>query len=296
MPNPHPRKSIFGKIAAISFSQDKLQIHVYCPVYKEWIKDVVKSRSDSMHSVCFIVNHTLFSFSTMIKEFDLSADLWKNFTWFRVARFDFAYALLNHDLFIIGGRKHRIEGVVQKLNLSTKEWTPVANLNTEREHASALAFNESVYVFGGRTNDMILQSVEIYCPIGNTWSFASPMIVPRMMPEVVKCGGKVFVFGGFQGIDIRLFVTTVEVYDPEQDMWQVCGDIGEETRTYSISVTVFNDEIYYVLNNEHDCQFGIFDCESGGANIITFVEKVIDRDHLDLAYCTIHGVAPLVSE
>lgn len=232
----------------------------------------------------------------MIKEFDLSADLWKNFTWFRVARFDFAYALLNHDLFIIGGRKHRIEGVVQKLNLSTKEWTPVANLNTEREHASALAFNESVYVFGGRTNDMILQSVEIYCPIGNTWSFASPMIVPRMMPEVVKCGGKVFVFGGFQGIDIRLFVTTVEVYDPEQDMWQVCGDIGEETRTYSISVTVFNDEIYYVLNNEHDCQFGIFDCESGGANIITFVEKMIDRDHLDLAYCTIHGVAPLVSE
>lgn len=294
---PHPRKTIFGKIAAISFAQERLQIHVYCPVYKSWIRDVVKSRSDSMHTACFIIKHTLFSFATMIKEFHLGSDSWKNFTWFRVARFDFAYALLGHELFIIGGRKHRIESVVQKLNMTTKEWTPVANLNTEREHAAALSLDGRVYVFGGRTNDMILQSVEVYAPEKNCWSaLDSDMAVPRMMPEVVKCGDKVYVFGGFQGIDIRLFVTIVECYDPEKDCWEICGEIGEETQTYSISVTVFDDAIYYVLNNEHDCQFGTFDCATGEANIITFVEKVIDRDSLDLAYCTIHGVEAYSAE
>lgn len=112
-----------------------------------------------------------------------------------------------------------------------------------------------------------------------------------MMPEVVKCSGKVYVFGGFQGIDIRLFVTTVEVYDSEKDCWTVCGEIGDETKTYSISVTVQNDVIFYLLNNEHDCQFGTFNGETGEASIITFVEKVMDRDQLDLSYCTIHAVA-----
>lgn len=296
IPPPHPRKTIFGKIAAISFYQEKLQIHVYCPVYKEWIKDVVKISSGSMHSVCFIINHTLFSFATMIKEFDLAAGSWKNFTWFRVARSDFAYALQGDELFIIGGRKHRIEAVVQKLNIITKEWTLVASLNQEREHAAALAKDGLIYVFGGRTDDMILPSVEVYAE--NSWRFTSPMLIPRMMPEVVQCAssGRIFVFGGFQGIDIRLFVTSVEVYDPAEDTWRICGEIGEETKTYSISVTVFNGEIYYVLNNERDCQFGTFDCESGETNIITFVEKVIDRDNLDLAYSTIHAVMPLVFE
>lgn len=85
-------------------------------------------------------------------------------------------------------------------------------------------------------------------------------------------------------------MTSVECYDPKKDTWEICGEIGEETKTYSISVTVFNEEIYYVLNNEHDCQFGTFDGDSGESTIITFVEKVIDRDHLDLSYCTIHGV------
>lgn len=230
----------------------------------------------------------------MIKEFDLAADLWKNFTWFRVSRSDFAYALLNQDLFIIGGRKHRIESVVQKLNLLTKEWTPVANLTTEREHAAAVAFNDTVYVIGGRTNDMILQSMEIYSPEDNNWTQGAPLIIPRMMPEVVTCDGKIYVFGGFQGIDIRLFVTSVEVYDPIKGHWEICGDIGDESKTYSISVTVFNEEIYYVLSNEHDCQFGTFDGDSRESTVITFVEKVIDRDHLDLAYCTIRGVAPLL--
>lgn len=290
LPRPHPRKTIFGKIAAVSFSQDKLQVHVFCPQYKEWIRDVVKSRSDSMHSECFIANQTLYSFGTMIKEFDLSADSWRNFTWFRVARTDFSYAILNNELFIIGGRKHRIEGAVQKLNMATKEWTLVGNLNTEREHSAALALDDKIYVFGGRTNDMILQSVEVYSPEENLWKCDSSMLIPRMMPEVVECGGKIYIFGGFQGIDIRLFVTSVECYDPVKDTWEICGEIGEETKTYSISVTVFNEEIYYVLNNEHDCQFGTFDGDTGESTIITFVEKVIDRDHLDLSYCTIHGV------
>lgn len=67
LPPPHPRKTIFGKIAAISFTQDKLQVHVYCPVYKKWIKDVIKSRSDSRHIGCFVSKHTLYSFATMVR-------------------------------------------------------------------------------------------------------------------------------------------------------------------------------------------------------------------------------------
>lgn len=225
----------------------------------------------------------------------MDSDSWKNFTWFRIARYDFAFALLDNDLYIIGGRKHRIERVVQRLNLISKEWTIIAELNVERELAAALAFNSTVYVFGGRTNDLILNLVEVYNVQENVWDNCSAMLIPRMMPEVVQCNNKIYVFGGFQGIDIRLFVTSVEVYDPNTDAWKLCGTLGDESKTYSISVTVFEDEIYYMLNNETNCQFGTFNPLNGESNIITFAEKVRERDSLDLdlAYCTIHGVLPL---
>lgn len=33
---------------------------------KQWIKDVIKNRSDSLHTICFILKHTLYSFATMV--------------------------------------------------------------------------------------------------------------------------------------------------------------------------------------------------------------------------------------
>ena len=221
----------------------------------------------------------------------MASDSWRNLTWFRVARYDFAHAVLGDDLFVIGGRKHRIEKVVQKLNLVSKEWSVVAELNMERELAAALAVNGSIYVFGGRTNDMILNLVEVFRPEHQVWEYCSAMIVPRMMPEVVQHKGRIYVFGGFQGIDIRLFATTIEVYDPATDVWKVCGEIGDEAQTYSISVTSFREEIYYVLNNEGNCQFGIFRPESGEGSIITYGEN--NADSLNLSYCTIHGIEGL---
>lgn len=219
-------------------------------------------------------------------------DSWENFTWFRNARHDFACAPLANDLYIIGGRKHRIEKQVQKLNLSTKEWSTLAELNEGREHAAALAYKDRIYVIGGRSQSEILSTVEFYSPTENVWTPCRDMLIPRMMAEVTLCGDKFYVFGGFHGIDIRLFVTQIEMYDPATDSWSICGEIGDENVTFSLSATTFNSEIYYLLNNETHCQFGKFNPTKGHElDVISDIEKC-PGEEIQLAYSSIHGIGP----
>lgn len=185
---------------------------------------------------------------------------------------------------------------MQKLNLLTKEWSTLAELNEGREHATAVAFKDRVYVIGGRSPGEILSTVEFYSPSENTWTPCSDMLIPRMMSEVALCDDKFYVFGGFQGIDIRLFVTQIEVYDPVTDTWSICGQIGDENVTFSLSATTFANEIYYLLNNETHCQFGKFDPAQGQTlDVISDIEKRPGVE-IELAYSSIHGIRSFVDK
>ena len=58
-------------------------------------------------------------------------------------------------------------------------WKMLPEMNCVRSDAACVTFNNKVYVIGGFDGDQIHQSVEIYDPIHNEWSFGPQLQVPR---------------------------------------------------------------------------------------------------------------------
>lgn len=146
-------------------------------------------------------------------------DTWEDVVWFRSARQDFAVTAGRNELFIMGGRKHRIEKLGHRLQLLTNDWTTVAELLEEREHAVAVHLEGKVFLIGGRSQNEILATLDAFDVATNEWQERSPMNNPRMMPECVVLGDAVYVFGGFAGLNNRLFVPTIEKYDTRTNQW-----------------------------------------------------------------------------
>lgn len=150
--------------------------------------------------------------------------------------------------------------------ISIEERGTIAPMNEARMyHRAVKDADEKIYVMGGwRAEDyyvpdptatgkesktklskaLILNSMEVYDPAINTWTYKSSMRHARhQFAAVLGQDGKIYVFGGFTGqlipfrLDINLSkeenaqrerewresfktIASVEVYDPETDRWE----------------------------------------------------------------------------
>jgi len=59
-----------------------------------------------------------------------------------------------------------------------------------------------------------LDSVEIYDPVTNKWTFAASMSCPRGGVGVAALGGKIYAVGGHDGSN---YLSSVEAYDVLND-------------------------------------------------------------------------------
>jgi N-acetylneuraminic acid mutarotase len=65
----------------------------------------------------------------------------------------------------------------------------------------------------------ILNTVEVYDPKTDSWSFRKPMPVKRSGHcAVLAADGKIYILGGSEVLDVPL--NTVFIYDPEKDSWE----------------------------------------------------------------------------
>ena len=63
----------------------------------------------------------------------------------------------------------------------------ISSIFTGRYQAGVAAFNNGVYAAGGCDSWNCLNSVEVYNPITNSWTFVAPMTTPRR-----GCGAEMF--------------------------------------------------------------------------------------------------------
>lgn len=68
---------------------------------------------------------------------------------------------------------------IEKYDLRTNMWTPVANMNGRRLQFGVAVLDDKLYVVGGRDGLKTLNTVECYNPKTKTWSVMPPMSTHR---------------------------------------------------------------------------------------------------------------------
>ena len=77
-----------------------------------------------------------------------------------------------------------------------------------------MAMGGKIYVTGGYSQGVPVNSVYVYDPQADAWAQLASMGTTRQEHTSAAVGGKLYVFGGQGGEDGDGYLSTAEVYDP----------------------------------------------------------------------------------
>lgn len=123
-------------------------------------------------------------------------------------------------------------------------WRELPDMPTARHSASASAYNDIIYVSGGRSGTITVNKMESYNPFTGIWTTLASMPGGKYMHTSAALGDRIYVFGGY-GDDKN----AVYAYDPGTDSWEETGTLSVEDE-YLKSV-VIGDTIHVVVETEN---------------------------------------------
>lgn len=102
-------------------------------------------------------------------------------------------------------------------------WTPLASTQMPRVESASAVIGGRLYVFGGFINEdlEITNTVEVYNPSNNTWSYRTPMPVALGHTGFTVVEGKVWLVAGFAGNHPGTPTDVVQIYDPVANTWSM---------------------------------------------------------------------------
>lgn len=112
---------------------------------------------------------------------------------------------------------------------------------TARDRPAAVGLNGKMYVFGGQGPTGDLDSMEIYDPATDSWSYGPAMPSARHPASAVALDGKIYVFGGDE---------TVGCYDTFSGSWSSKAPIPVSFSSGGVAVVVMDGKIYAARNQE----------------------------------------------
>ena len=105
-------------------------------------------------------------------------------------------------------------------------WEGQINQRESRDRPGVGVLGENIYVLGGASTRLLLNMVEKWD--GENWIQVAGLNTPREGPGCVGYGGKLYAIGG------RGSEGTVEVYNPEEDTWEILDmKVGYPEQEYS---------------------------------------------------------------
>lgn len=162
--------------------------------------------------------------------------------------------LNNGDFLVIGGasgeKTNQISRTVELYDKDRDRWVYKAPMKERRLEIEAVTLDDGrVLVPGGRTKfspdpkPRATNTVEIYNPKTNTWSYAAPMKTPRRNYRMVKLlDGRVLVAGGRNDETQR--IRSMEIYDPKSNTWSSVGNM-RTTRFSFVMEVLANGKILF---------------------------------------------------
>ncbi len=123
-------------------------------------------------------------------------------------------------------------------------------LPTARHEASLVAFEDKLYLMGGRR----LNPVEIYDPDTSQWTAASKPPVEIHHFQAVTYGQAIYVIGAMTGQwPHETPLAHVLIYHPKEDRWERGADIPADRRRGGAGAAVYDGKIYLIggITNGH---------------------------------------------
>ncbi len=126
-------------------------------------------------------------------------------------------AVLNGQIYVVGGYNGSAQTAVQIYNPTTNKWTTGTALPGALSNQACAAVNGEVYEFGGTPNvgGSQTNAVLAYNPATKTWSSKHAMPTARQDIVAVVSNNVVYVIGGYDGNRL----STLEAYNPATDTW-----------------------------------------------------------------------------
>lgn len=163
-----------------------------------------------------------------VERYDPKTDQWSTVQCMRRKRSGAGVAVCDGKLYIAGGYDrgvHSDRASVECYDPETDTWTFVTELEKARSGMGLVSVNGCLYALGGRnrSTDHYFDLAERYNPQLQQWQPIAPLNTPRAWPSVAVYDSKIFVLGGFDGAH-RL--ASVEVYNPDTDVWHFVQDMN----------------------------------------------------------------------
>lgn len=167
---------------------------------------------------------------------------WVNKTSMTVARQQFGTAVLNGQLYVLGGVVSglgTVLDVVERYNPLTDTWATVQSMPHSRYRFYSAAVDGKIYVFGGSGSGVVVSTtVDVYNPLTDTWeTLVKPMPSARGELSGAVVNGKVYLIGGQPTL-------TIDEYDPINDSWVTKSALGTGRQSFTVSVS--GNDIYII--------------------------------------------------
>ncbi len=133
--------------------------------------------------------------------------------------------LLGNFIYLVGGTG----GTTALLRYDPAEdaWAVLPGPSQPREHVAAVAFNDELWVIGGRWGGTgALATVEIFSPASGSWRDGPEMNEARSGFGAAAVGGRIVVAGGeILGARPWTALAGAEVYNPDTDAWTLLPEL-----------------------------------------------------------------------
>jgi len=173
-------------------------------------------------------------------------------------------AVVGAKVYVVGGKEDGVDGVTNKVFMydpSVDTWTLInSRMLSERWGHGVAVLNDKIYVVGGNNMDdesqyytEVLDLTDGPHPKPNQgpspkWDYVAKLKVSRHAAGVAALNGKIFAVGGNEcpsGVNRPTDVTSVEIYDPEQNVWTSPGIYMSESKN-GVGLGVLDGVLYCV--------------------------------------------------
>ncbi|MEW6737181.1 MAG: kelch repeat-containing protein, partial [Acidobacteriota bacterium] len=147
----------------------------------------------------------------------------------------------NHSRFIPKKRR----AAVRKSPIKTEQssWVRLMRVGEARQEVGVAELNGKIYLVGGIITGAVSNSVEIYDPRNDRWSFVAPMPETLHHTSAVSLNGQLYVIGGYNNLRFDP-VSSAYRYDPATNRWTAIASLPNPRG--ALSSVVIGNRIYAV--------------------------------------------------
>ncbi|XP_077291884.1 kelch-like protein 38 [Arctopsyche grandis] len=130
-----------------------------------------------------------------IEEYDIENDIWRTSIKINFKRYDYAVAVIDSKIYIIGGYDDGASTDVDVYCTDSNELMERSPMAFKRRALTAVSRDDCIYAIGGRDDSLVLDTVEKYNPSINNWENLEKLAEPRESSCAVIYNNQIICFG-----------------------------------------------------------------------------------------------------